>query len=97
MRRGFTLRYTGGLVVDFYHLLLKGHGIFCNVASNKYKAKLRSFYEVACLAFLIDKAGGKSVTSKNLSLMEYQINSYDDRIAFAVGSHKEVEAIAYLF
>ena len=97
MNKGMTLRYTGGLVVDVYQILIKGQGIFCNVASKSHKAKLRGYYEVASLGFLIHKAGGASVTNGGISLLDYQLNTYDDRLPFAVGSKNDVEAIKHLF
>jgi sedoheptulose-bisphosphatase len=33
IKRGYTLRYTGGLVVDVYQIFIKGHGIFSNCGS----------------------------------------------------------------
>jgi sedoheptulose-bisphosphatase len=66
---GFTLRYSGGLAPDAAQIMLKGHGIFSNIASNKHQAKLRVLYEVGPIAFLIEKAGGKTITDKRVSLM----------------------------
>jgi len=51
--RGFTLRYSGGFAPDAAQIMLKGHGIFSCIASNKHKAKLRVLYEVGPIAFLI--------------------------------------------
>lgn len=51
--KGYTLRYTGGMVPDVCQIFIKGHGIFINCASNKYKSKLRVLYEVASVGFLI--------------------------------------------
>jgi len=42
--KGYTLRYTGGLVVDVNQILVKGHGIFSNVGSTNHKCKLRALY-----------------------------------------------------
>jgi sedoheptulose-bisphosphatase len=50
---GYTLRYSGGFAPDAAQIMLKGHGIFSNIASNKHQAKLRVLYEVAPIAFLI--------------------------------------------
>ena len=97
INNGMTLRYTGGLVVDVYQILIKGHGIFCSVASETHKPKLRGFYEVAALGYLIEKAGGKTLTMGGGSLMDYQINSYDDRLCFALGSQTEVDFVKNLF
>ena len=43
----YTLRYSGGMVPDIYHIFAKGKGVFANVSSEKAKAKLRLLYEVA--------------------------------------------------
>lgn len=67
---GYTLRYSGGFAPDAAQIMLKGHGIFSNIASDKHKAKLRVLYEVGPIAFLIEKAGGKTITDKRVSLME---------------------------
>ena len=66
---GYTLRYSGGLAPDTAQIMLKGHGIFSCIASNKHKAKLRVLYEVGPIGFLIEKAGGKTITDGKVSLM----------------------------
>ncbi len=42
--KGYTLRYTGGMVPDISQILIKGHGIFSCCASKNHKAKLRVLY-----------------------------------------------------
>lgn len=69
IEKGFTLRYTGGLVPDVSQIFIKGHGIFCNVASKSHKSKLRVLYEVGAVGFLIEKANGKTITVGKHSLM----------------------------
>lgn len=97
LETGYTLRYSGGFAPDAAQIMLKGHGVFCNIASNKHKAKLRVLYEVGPIAFLIEKAGGKTITDKRISLMEVPIRGYDDRVAFAMGSADEIDLIAHSF
>jgi len=77
--------------------MLKGHGVFCNIGSNKHKAKLRVLYEVGPIAYLIEKAGGKTISDEKVSLMEFEIKGYDDRIGFAMGSSEEVDSLAHAF
>lgn len=86
MLKGYTLRYTGGMVPDVAQIFIKGHGVFTCCSSKNYKAKLRVLYEVACVGFLIDKAGGKTITIGNIPLSEYKVKTYDDKLPFAVGS-----------
>ncbi len=70
INRGFTLRYTGGLVPDAFQILIKGHGIFLNIGSKTHKCKLRVLYEIAAVAFLFHKAGGKTITLGKKSLLD---------------------------
>jgi sedoheptulose-bisphosphatase len=97
MEKGYTLRYTGSLVVDVYQILIKGHGIFSNCGSNQHKVKLRAIYEAAALGYLIEKAGGKTITAGKGSLMDFQITGYYDIVSFAIGSQEEVDNLAHLF
>ena len=69
--KGYTLRYTGGMVPDIAQIFIKGHGIFACCSSKNHKAKLRVLYEVACVGFLIEKAGGKSITAGKIPISEY--------------------------
>ena len=97
MEKGYTLRYTGSLVVDVYQIFIKGHGIFSNCGSTQHKVKLRAIYEAAALGYLIEKAGGKTITSGKGSLLDFKITGYYDIVSFAVGSQEEVDNLAHLF
>lgn len=77
MLKGYTLRYTGGMVPDVCQIFIKGHGIFSCLSSKNHKAKLRILYEVACTGFLIEKAGGKTITIGKIPLTEYEVKSFD--------------------
>ena len=65
----YQLRYTGGMVPDVNQLLVKGKGVFVNVASKNTKSKLRMLYEVAPMGFLVEK-----VRIITLSLYTIHIN-----------------------
>ena len=80
INKGYTLRYTGGLVPDAAQIFIKGHGVFCNVASKSNKAKLRVLYEVAAIGYLIEKAQGKTITKGKISLMDHKVEGYDERM-----------------
>lgn len=95
--RGMTLRYTGGLVVDVYQIFIKGHGIFSNCGSKNHKCKLRALYEAAALGYLIEKAGGSTITAGKGSLLDFEVQSYDDRLSFAMGSAQEIDYLKHLF
>jgi sedoheptulose-bisphosphatase len=53
----YTLRYSGGLVPDVYHILIKGEGVLANASSPSAKAKLRLVFEAAPIALIIEAAG----------------------------------------
>ncbi len=85
------------MVVDVYQIFIKGHGIFSNCGSNKHKCKLRALYEAAALAFLIEKAGGMTITAGKGSVLDYEVQGYDDRLSFAMGSSLEIGFLNHLF
>ena len=92
----YTLRYSGGLVPDLTQIFIKGEGILSNICTPSHPPKLRLLYEVGPLAFLIEKAGGKSSDGKK-SIMEYEVTSYDQRCNFCGGSTKEIEFIESVY
>lgn len=49
-------------------IMVKGKGIFVNPASAAAPAKLRVLYEVGPIAYLIEKAGGKSSDGEGSAL-----------------------------
>jgi len=85
----YTLRYSGGLVPDIYQIFLRENGVFANPHSSGAPAKLRFLYEVAPVAFLMEKAGGKT-TNGNQSILDIEIDSYVMKSALCLGSSEEV-------
>ena len=85
----YTLRYTGGMVPDIYQIFIKGSGVFCNPDSLSSPAKLRLLYECAPIAFLVEKAGGKTSNGKH-SVLDIVIDGYEQKTTFCVGSEDEV-------
>lgn len=102
----YTLRYSGGLVPDVYHILIKGEGILSNVSSKSAKAKLRLLFEAAPIALVIEAAGGltcvcPSEVEDNItpsSLLDVVISDLDKRVGVCYGSANDVEKFkSYLF
>ena len=60
IKTGYTLRYSGALSADSYHILQKGEGVYTSIGSKTMKCKLRLLYELMPVSFLVEKAGGKS-------------------------------------
>jgi sedoheptulose-bisphosphatase len=86
----YQLRYTGGMVPDVNQILVKGKGIFVNVASPNTKSKLKMLYEVAPIGFIMEKAGGKT-SDGDQSVLNIPITSTDQVSQVAFGSVGEVE------
>lgn len=90
MSEKYQLRYTGGMVPDVNQLMVKGKGIFVNVASKNTKSKLRVLYEVAPIGYLIEKAGGKT-SEGDKSVLDIQITQTEQVSQVAYGSANEVD------
>ncbi|CAD7924283.1 unnamed protein product [Amoebophrya sp. A120] len=96
IKEKYTLRYTGGMVPDVYHILFKGKGIFTNCSSPGAKAKLRLLYECAPIAFLVERAGGASLVDPAFSavpqsVLEIAAQELDQRIGVVYGGKEEVD------
>jgi sedoheptulose-bisphosphatase len=88
---GYTLRYSGGLVPDINHILIKGEGIFLSPYTKQAKAKLRLLYECYSIACIIQCSGGAAVDSETgLSLLDIPLNTLDQRVGIVAGSKEEV-------
>lgn len=95
----YTLRYSGGLVPDIYHILMKGQGVMSNASSKSSKAKLRLLYECAPIALIIEAAGGATCVCPSeaaepmdpVSLLDVPIDHLDRRVGVCFGSTTEVD------
>lgn len=93
----YTLRYTGAMVPDVYHILCKSKGIFCNVPSESAPAKLRLLFEVAPVAFVMEAAGATTCTIPQpgdmtcASPLDVEITDLDLRLGVCMGSSTEVK------
>lgn len=87
----YTLRYTGGMVPDVYHIFAKSKGVFTNVSSEKAKAKLRLLYEVAPMGLIVECAGGLTThEAHDGSVLDEKIDHLDRRLGVCFGSSEEV-------
>jgi len=88
----YTLRYTGGMVPDVYHMFAKSGGVFSNVSSEKAKAKLRLLYEVAAMGLLVECAGGLTTHEfEDTSVLDLVVDDLDRRLGVCFGSKDEVQ------
>lgn len=106
IEKKYTLRYSGGLVPDIYHILVKGQGVLTNASSPKAKAKLRLLYECAPIALIIHAAGGDSCVCGTeideqldpVSILKIPTTTLDRRIGVCYGSSQEVDRFRkYIF
>lgn len=91
MTERYTLRYSGGMVPDCVHMLVKGKGVFCAPPSPSAPAKLRLLYEVAPMCLLLECAGGASCDGEGNSVMARKLDTTNDRTGVCLGSVGEVE------
>ncbi|KAH7356015.1 sedoheptulose-1,7-bisphosphatase [Pyrenochaeta sp. MPI-SDFR-AT-0127] len=82
----YTLRYSGGLVPDIFHALVKGHGIYISPVTQSSPAKLRRLYELAPIALIVECAGGVAVDSADGSdILDKPIRDTDERGVLCAG------------
>lgn len=90
VKNGYTLRYSGAMAADCFHIFVKGEGIFSSVsAPPKVGPRLRVLYENLPIAFLVVKAGGWASDGVN-HLMQITVTSYTQRSDIIIGSSEEV-------
>jgi sedoheptulose-bisphosphatase len=88
----YTLRYSGGLVPDIVHALVKGHGVYISPVTSKSKAKLRRLYELAPIALIIECAGGKAVEPvSGTAILDTRIGVVDETSGLICGTKEEVD------
>lgn len=91
IKKGLTLRYSGGMVPDINHILLKGSGIFSYPAYSKTpEGKLRLLFECAPMALLVEQAGGAASDGKQRILAK-KITELHQRSPIFIGSKISVE------
>ena len=90
--KGYSIRYSGAFAVDCYQMFIKGHGIYSMLDSVAHPSRLHLLYEIIPVAFLIEKAGGKT-TDGERSVLDVEIKGYKQRISFIAGSTNEVDFI----
>jgi fructose-1,6-bisphosphatase I len=93
LREGLTLRYSGGMVPDIHHMIVKGAGIFTNIGGSKYpQGKLRLLFECGPFAYLMEQAGGASSDGRR-SILDVPIREIDQRTPIIIGARKEVRRV----
>lgn len=95
--KNFNMRWIAAMVGDVHRVLTRG-GIFTyphDSRKSQQPYKLRLMYEANPMSFLIEQAGGLSVTSQG-RIMDIQPDNIHQRVEVILGSKNEVEAcLAY--
>jgi sedoheptulose-bisphosphatase len=90
----YTLRYSGGLVPDVVHALVKGHGVYVSPVTEKSKAKLRRLFELLPIALIVECAGGEAVDARDgRRVLERPVGDINERGGLVCGTREEVEFV----
>ncbi|MCB0617302.1 MAG: fructose-bisphosphatase class I, partial [Saprospiraceae bacterium] len=85
------LRYIGSMVSDVHRILFQG-GIFLYPNTRKYQhGKLRLVYECNPLSFVVEQAGGKSISCQLQRILDIQPETLHQRATIAIGSPEMVD------
>jgi len=85
------LRYIGSMVSDIHRILFQG-GIFLYPNTRKYpQGKLRLVYECNPLSFIVEQAGGRSMTCQLERILDLPVNHLHQRATIAIGSPDMVD------
>ncbi|KAK1755489.1 fructose-1,6-bisphosphatase [Echria macrotheca] len=92
IEKRYTLRYSGGLVPDVVHALVKGQGVYLSPVTASSKAKLRRLYELCPLALVVECAGGRAVDpTDGRDVLDRPVGGCDERGGLVCGTPEEVE------
>jgi fructose-1,6-bisphosphatase I len=90
---GYTLTYSGGMVPDLHHILVRGGGLFSYPgASDKPKGKLRQLFEVFPFAHVFETAGGAAIDGKG-RVLDIKTEHIHDTSPCFFGSHAEIARV----
>jgi fructose-1,6-bisphosphatase I len=95
-REGYSARYIGSMVADMHRTLING-GVFLYPPTRKHPSgKLRLLYEANPMSFLVEQAGGTSLTGLQRTL-EVQPKQLHERTPLVLGSRDEVKHVTAHF
>jgi len=94
---GYKLNYSGGMVPDLHHILLRGGGLFSYPgASDKPKGKLRQLFEVFPFALVFEMAQG-GATNGTKRVLDIETTHIHDTTPCYFGSINELERVKQSF
>ncbi|KAI1176448.1 sedoheptulose-1,7-bisphosphatase [Nemania sp. FL0916] len=90
----YTLRYSGGLVPDIIHALVKGHGVYVSPVTERSTAKLRRAFELLPVALVVECAGGRAVDPvTGRDVLDTMLRGLDEKGGLVCGNRGEVEGV----
>ena len=93
-KEGYRLRYSGGMVPDLHHVLVKGGGLFSYPGTkDKPMGKLRRVFEVFPFANIFEKAGGYAINDKGERLLDLEVDNIHGTTPCFFGSKYEIEKV----
>jgi fructose-1,6-bisphosphatase I len=89
----YTLTYSGGMVPDLHHILVRGGGLFSYPgASDKPQGKLRQLFEVFPFAHIFETAGGAATNGEG-RVLEIETTHIHDTSPCFFGSNYEINKV----
>lgn len=89
----YELSYSGGMVPDLHHILVRGGGLFSYPgASDKPEGKLRQLFEVFPYAHIFETAGG-GATNGSQRVLEIETRHIHDTSPCFFGSNSEINRV----
>lgn len=94
--KDFNMRWVASMVAEVHRILTRG-GIFMYPMDEKMKAKgttgkLRLMYEANPMSFIVEQAGGLSITGRE-RIMEVPPTGLHQRVPVILGSKSEVQRV----
>jgi len=94
--KDFNMRWIASMVAEVHRILTRG-GVFMYPMDAKMKdkgqaGKLRLLYEANPMSFIVEQAGGGSITGRH-RIMDLQPETLHQRVPVILGSRNEVERI----
>ncbi|PIF04743.1 MAG: class 1 fructose-bisphosphatase [Arcobacter sp.] len=89
----YKLTYSGGMVPDLHHILVRGGGLFSYPGTtDKPDGKLRQLFEVFPFAYIFETAGGKATNGKQ-RVLEIDTRHIHDTSPCFFGSNSEINRV----
>jgi len=89
----YELSYSGGMVPDLHHILVRGGGLFSYPgASDKPEGKLRQLFEVFPYAHIFETAGGGATNGQG-RVLEIETRHIHDTSPCFFGSNCEINRV----